>query len=559
MHSPTLAILGLTWGRHRWGLAALVVGLAGLCLLHRNVPTQTVISETTMAGLAISVTVAFFYIIYAFSYAELGARVRTSGFPPWLFTLPVPTYRLVFWPMLSGAVAIAGTWLAVAHFILRPAGLDVQVVWPALALAVSLAWVQAMDWSPLGGVTKALVAGAVLTAIWFPLLNERYHDAALIGVPCLLPLAFLVAVAGVGHARRGGRVDIPLAELLGRVVARLPRRRRPFGSPGRALLWWDFRRNGVLLPVLVGCGLVILTLFVHRWEKTTVLQVIVLDLIYLPFLGVLVGCVLGKPDLWSRPLRLPSFLGVRPVRTGDLVIAKLKSGALSVLATWLLIAACGVLWLALTDSFSEVGRIWQHWLEYLAQQDFQATMKAGDTVDPDAYMAAMEHPVATARAYALLALYAGALFGFTWLLLVGNLVASLAGRLWVLAGAFFFYLAGLPNLMVFQSGLHSSYPKEYDVVMDALPWIATVLVAIKLSLAGWALHRGYRRGLLTAASAVGIVLVWCLIVALIVPTAYYFITSQRAAWRHVALACVLLCPLVRIAGAPLVLEWNRRR
>jgi len=560
MHSPTLTVLWLTWGRHRWGLAGLLIGLVGLCALHRALPTGTVVSEMAVGVLSISLTLVFIYIIYVFSYAELGARVRPSSFPPWLFTLPVPTSRLVLWPMLSGALAIAVAWLAVARYLLQPAGLDVAPIWPAVALAVSLAWVQAMDWSPLGGVTKALAAGVVVTAVWTVLLSEQFHDAALIGVPCLLPLAFLVAVTGVGHARRGGRIVAPgWSSLVARATAWVPRRRRPFASPERALLWWELRRNGILLPLLIGCWLLLLTLSVHRWEKASVLRVIIGDVTYLPCLAVLVGCVLGKPDVWSRPLRLSSFLGIRPVRTGDLVVAKLKMGALSLLATWLLIGACGIFWMTLTDSFSAVNAAWEDWLTYLARQDFQRAVNAGEMVDPDSYMA-MSHPTATFRACAFLGLCGGALFGFTWLLLVGNLVASLAGRLWVLGGAFFFYLGGLPNLLVLESGLQHSDPKLYEALMDVLfPWVAAALVVVKLSLAGWALHRGCRGGLLTTTAAVGIVVVWCLVVGAIVPTAHYFILGEGAAWRNVALACVLFCPLIRIAGAPLVLEWNRRR
>jgi hypothetical protein len=557
MRSPTLALLWLTWGRHRWGLAVLVLGLVGLCALHRALPTDAFVSETTMVVLSISITLAFVYIIYVFSYAELGARVRTSGFPPWLFTLAVPTSRLVLWPMLSGALTIAVTWMAVAYFLLQPAGLHVSIVWPALALAVSLAWIQAMDWSPLGGVTKALAAAAVLIGTWLPLSDESLPDGAVIAVPCLLPLAFVVAVAGVGYARRGGQADGLGSWLLARVAAWLPRRQRPFPAPGHALLWWETRRNGIVLPIVAGCLLLLLLL--HRWDMATLLGMILGDLFFLlPVLAVLVGCVLGKADIWARPLRLSSFFGIRPVRTGDLVIAKLKMGALSVLATWLLIAACSMLWLGMTGNFSEVKTIWEQWLMHLTQRDLRPAMEAG-TLDPDAYMEAIQNPTATLRACLLPGLYVTALFGFTWLLLVGNLFASLAGRLWVLGAVFFFYLAGLPNLMVFQSSLRSTDPKLYDAVVDALPWLATLAVAVKFSVAAWALYRACQRGLLTTAAARGIVVIWCLVVAAVIPTVYSVVVEERAPLRYVALGCILACPLVRIAGAPLVLEWNRRR
>ncbi len=559
MRSPTLALLWLTWGRHRWGLAALFVGIAGLCSWYGSQPAATLIDPTTMAVLSITLTLAFIYIIYVFSYADLGARVRTSGFPVWMFTLPVPTRRLVFWPMLFGPLSIALAWMAVAHFVLQPAKMEVPLVWPALALAVSLAWVQALDWSPLGGVTKALAAGGVLAGVWLTFGNESLGVSPVLLAAGLLPLAFVVGVAGVGHARRGGQVAVlAWTAPLTRAVARLPRRRRPFSSPNGALLWWEMRRNGIVLPVLIGCWLAFLTCFAPSWERGTSFQLIIGHLGYLPFLGILVGCALGKSDVWSRPLRLSAFMGTRPVRTGDLVVAKLRMAALSLLATWLVILACGVLWMTLTGGFYEVEQFWHNWLTSLAWRDLRPAMQAG-TLDPDTYREAMQNLKATPQAYGLLALCGLALFGFTWLLLVGNLFASLSGRLWVLGAVVFFYLGAVPNFLVFQGSLQQSYPEQYRAVVDALPTLLTVAVAIKFAAAGSALYWGYRRGLLTVGAAVEIVLCWCVVLATVLPVAHLVVTEERIAWRYVVLACVLACPLVRIAGAPLILEWNRRR
>src|ERR1700722_1827484 len=65
------------------------------------------------------------------------------GFPRSLFTLPLHTCTLVFWPWLFGATSLSLLWVLVGTLVnwFYPTGLSVVLV-PALFLTVWIAWLQ---------------------------------------------------------------------------------------------------------------------------------------------------------------------------------------------------------------------------------------------------------------------------------------------------------------------------------------------------------------------------------------------------------------------------------
>src|SRR5205814_1850825 len=100
-------------------------------------------------------------------------------------------------------------------------GFEVPLVWPALGLACTLVWVQALDWSPLGSVSKALLASAILAGLWAGLMRADTHGAACAALPAVLLLGFTAGAAGVSRLRRGGRGgSFPAVPALGRRTGR---------------------------------------------------------------------------------------------------------------------------------------------------------------------------------------------------------------------------------------------------------------------------------------------------------------------------------------------------
>src|SRR5207244_3636529 len=199
-------------------------------------------------------TSAFIFLLAVFSFGLDGDFAgRPSIYPRRLFTLPVTTSSLAGWPMLYGAVAVAGLWLATALLALWPSGLHVPLIWPALLAVAFLAWIQALTWMPYGlrGMRVITLMLWLIVAEAILMLAMKLNVADRVMVAFLLPhppLAYLAARFAVGRARRG---DVP--DWLGMFARRGQAADLPaFASPARAQFWFEWRRDGWSLPVLVG-------------------------------------------------------------------------------------------------------------------------------------------------------------------------------------------------------------------------------------------------------------------------------------------------------------------
>lgn len=533
MYSTALALNWQIWGRHRWGLAGALVILASICALPQAYPPDKLTSNVGDTGMPFMMTIlmpfgfVMLYLAYVFSHAELGKHIGSSGFPPWMFTLPVRTPWLVLWPMLSAAVTVTATWLAVGWFALNKVGLDVPLVWPALALACTLVWIQAIDWSPLGFISKAVAACAILAGLWTGLLLDDTHEATFAALPVILLLGFVAGSAGVSRLRRGGRGH-------GYTLALAPALRRRIGSVRRfttlqeAQFWLEWRRNGSLLPMLAACWVLLIVLITvlssNRDARTMMFATPYLSLLLAPVAGLL----LGKPDVWSRPVRLPTFAAGRPLTCGDMILAKMRMTVRSLLAAWLVLAVGLAIWLAWGTHYASVS----HDLMRMPPEE------------------------RTAKLYVMIAASVIGFFGFNVFLMAGSFVVSFTGRAWMVLAVLFFYLGGLPNLLALGA---------LKIVEDYLIELATAALVMKLLLAAWAFRHCYQRGLISGAGIAALVGSWFITVGCAFLPFYLAIPANlddmthRAYLRDHALVIGLLCPLFRIALAPMALAWNRHR
>lgn len=530
MHSTALALNWQIWGRHRWGLAGALVLVAGICAMPQAYPPAKLTSNVGDTGIPFMMTIlmpfgfVILYLAYVFSHAELGRHAGSSGFPPWMFTLPVRTPWLVLWPMVSAAVTVALTWLVVGWFALNQVGLEVPLVWPALGLACTLVWIQAVDWSPLGFVSKALVACAVLAGLWTGLIRDDTHDATFAALPVILLLGFVAGSAGVSRLRRGGQ-SRGFELVLGRALGRRNGTGRRFATAAQAQFWLEWRRNGSLLPLLAACWALLVALFTLISNDHNATSMMAATPILSLMLAPVAGLILGKPDVWSRQVRLPTFAGGRPLTCGAMVLAKLRMTALSLLAAWLVLAVGLAVWLAWGTHHAD---LWEA-LGRLAEQH------------------------GAAKLYSVIAAGLIGFFGFTVFLMAGTFVVSLTGRFWMLLAALFLYLGVLPNLLAMNA---------FKIFEDHVIELATAALVIKLLLAGWAFWYGHRRGLITGTGIAGLVGAWLVTVGCAL-LAFYLTFPSHMAFRHYvrdhALPIGLLCPLFRIGLAPLALAWNRHR
>ncbi|MGC8643120.1 MAG: hypothetical protein ACP5XB_24945 [Isosphaeraceae bacterium] len=207
MRSPALAMLWQLWNRHRLGLsisgACLLVMIAAFPPLLRAFPEPYV-----LAGTWIPPVLIFAYVGNLLTFTdEVGSM--TSGYPRRMYTLPVTTATLVFWPMFFATVAVVSFWFVVAVLVYRPAGFHPPLVLPALALAVGGAWAQTVSWSPVKvqylRLVGAIIGFWILVGSPYCLLLQNSVTATTLTALGLFELAVVygLGLLAVRYDRRG--------------------------------------------------------------------------------------------------------------------------------------------------------------------------------------------------------------------------------------------------------------------------------------------------------------------------------------------------------------------
>jgi hypothetical protein len=571
MRSPILALSWQVWWRYRWGLAVCVAVwllLAGLgLLLPRGMWAPTAPGEdpimpvvTVVLGLFMP---AFLFVAYAFSAVPLEAHIDAgeTGFPTRTFTLPVRTTLLVAVPMIQGAAVAAAAWVAGAGAVIRPAGMDVPLVWPALLTAALVVWLQALMWQPFPlRFLRLLVAAPILTGIGvgpaYALAFGAPPAAIAVALAALLPAAYGVAVAGLARTRRG---DVPTwtwpSRLTAALASRPARGRAPFASPLQAQTWFEQRMRGASFPFAVSLVAVVWALIVVTgWGEESINTVAAVDgtglyaaavgaltapgvlLVLLaaavPLLAGVAGTEMGgvrfvghKPA--GGAFGCHPFIALRPLTDAELVFAKLRMAVRSTLIAWALVLAVAFLSLGLT------GR----WRVLAGAPLLQAH-------------GALE-------VWGRLAAGLAGLISLTWLGLVGNLWLGLAGRRWLthVFGAVAFGVCVALALLA-QWLPHS--PEILAVFIAALPYVAAGAILLKLLLAGWLTRALLRRGLIRARALALAGVAWAAAAAGAVAL-LRLLAPEWASYPVLVLGVMLVLPLNCFAAAPLALNWNRHR
>jgi hypothetical protein len=471
MRSAAAAIAWEFRQRHRWGLIALtgyllVLATIRLLILGAGQRVNFDNPESFALVVVVPLTSTFMYFLAVFSFGLAGdLAARTSMYPARMFTLPVTTAALAGWPMLDGTVAMVILWLATRLLAVWPSGVDVPMVWPALLAAALLAWTQALTWMPyaLPGlrVVVTVLWLAVIDAVVLVALHYKAPEGVMLAILAPhIPLAYLVARFAVGRARRG---DVPdwsgLFHRLGHIADVLPRRQDHFASPARAQVWFEWRRHGRSLPALVGILLPfeLALLFVFSDTPAIVIEMIFLALFTPPFMAAFVAATVSRSNPHgSDSYAMTPFLATRPLSSTSLIAAKMKATIRSTLAAWLLVLVAIPLALRLSGTSAVV------------------IERAHEVVEV----------FGMPRAVAIALLGFLALLASTWKQLVQSLYVGLSGREWVVKASVF---GALSLLAIIGPLAHwISRDREAQVVLwNAIPWIAAVLVCIKLSAAAW--------------------------------------------------------------------------
>jgi hypothetical protein len=428
-----------------------------------------------VSGLLMAASILFVFGISNFTETNPGKD--WSGFPYRLFALPVSTLFLVTLPMVFGVVCLElvfGFWA----FIIYPRGEIGDPWWFAGLLAAFMVLYQAIVWCLAGfRLTRILALGLAgpffvviaclpfsgkdSDSLWF---SEKLWGPVLSGVALL---AFGAAWFFVARQRcGGGRRRSWIGMLLERVTDALPRRRKAFASAAAAQFWFEWRRSGYLLPLSVAALLLVFIGPLSWWLRDDPLAApwLLAWTLALPLaLAAMIGKGFSRTDFWSNDQSLPSFIAIRPLATGEMVVVKMKVAALSAALCWLMMLGFLSLWLPLWANF-----------ESLRMVRVIFWMIHGHTLYPQ---------------YAIAALFLIAAVFVTWKFLVGGLWIGLSGsrKLFVASAACYCLLlsSGLIGLTCWadRPAVRAWIHDRPDELLSVVEWLAALAVIAKFWIA----------------------------------------------------------------------------
>ena len=352
MLAPGLTLIAQPWIRHRVGLRFTVAVLAILLLAIRlRVPDLG--EEWWLLPLSIVaiLSAASVYILNAMLFLEREGDLA-SGYPRRLFVLPTSTSTLVFWPMLLNVATVSALWL-LASVVIPYTPVPLPKLLPSLILTAAVSWLQAMAWCPFGaGWYRAVVCMIVYIALVTPPIVAQ--TVMKLAVPWeLMMILYLLGAWGVAYwavsqARRG---DVWMPRIPGvtlfEAASRGFERRRGFGSPPSAQLWYEARCHLWMLPVatlwFLGFFGVVLTFKPLQGDRPGLVTPFLFGIAAATpvVMAMSVTTRLGRFEpFWRSSLPSIEFAGTRPMTTQSLVVAKFRTALASVLLTWVLVVVC---------------------------------------------------------------------------------------------------------------------------------------------------------------------------------------------------------------------------
>jgi hypothetical protein len=414
---------------------------------------------------------------------------------------------------------------------------------PALGVATAIVLFQAYAWCtmavPWFRVLTLSVVGPFLAGVPFGLVALGWMSASWLWL-WMLAYLLLGGAAATFHVARDRRGESwsPGSRWVERLRsrARSHTRRKPFRSSVRAQFWYEWRCHGLLLPLFVLGILVVMSvpaLVTDLGGARAVLN-LVGGFILLPLLiaGTQGASLARLGPIWEKSESAAAFLGMRPVKTGDLVAAKFCMVLASVGLT-LLITVAGAFLLLLSSG---------HWHEVWRR------------------LGGLSEGVPPWRLGLIVLL--GALIHVTlaFRLMTDLVPAGLAGRKWVEEASTVALSLIMAGVLLGGAWLQTR-PDLARELGGAAPGAIAVALVVKLLIAGVALRGALRRGLLSRRELLRIVggwFVWCGSVALALHAALPETRLLAPGWL-LAAGVALLVPLGRFGLAPLALDWNRHR
>jgi hypothetical protein len=537
------------WLRARWSVLGIALYLLCLAIAAQMFPG---IREPVLLA-ALLLTVAMTHLIQVFTLGPADLGIRDSGFPRHTFVLPLATRSLVAWPMLIGTTAHAGLWVLVAILVFRPAGFAAPVIWPAALFGSTIAWAQAISWTPFPTPYARVPALALsitplfLLGLWAGLYLESGSVSIAVTAASLVwgALAYVFAVRGLARARRGdggtlGVVGERLQAGLGNRFRGAQGLKRPFRTPAAAQLWHEWRRNASFLPAMIGMiGVPMLalnckvaldsqsdrTLMFGSVSLSTPLLSLLMSFGVLLMLAATIGAGLGKFDLWGKEA-MPSFFATRPMTSSQFIRLKFSAAAICALVSVAILLLLFAIWAAVESS----------------------------PLNPRDSAVRVAFARLTWRKAAIAGIGLFGLAAITWRGIAIGLWPSLTGRKWISLSIGVFF-TGATTLAIIAGSWIYRRPEVQSDLMAALPWLLGILVGAKACIAAATGRVLAKHRLMETRSLTFLLVGWATCVAAILAGVLNF---APLSWPIVA-GTILLVPFSRLAIAPAALHWNRHR
>jgi hypothetical protein len=413
-------------------------------------------------------------------------------------------------------------------------------------------WMQALAWGfPWPKVRLfALVIAALIHYLVWRLVPAHANTFSGWRWPILFALLLSAAAAaclGMKLMRRGEWEGPSRALLIWNRRRSAPAlaRQQPFRSALVAQFWLEWRRQGLLLPVISGgiAGSIVAVAFIIRRilgtagqggdpeSGASLITLFVGPTLALPLIfSALLAPLMAGFDRFHTTRELPVYIAVRPMSNGGLILAKLAMALATSALTWLVTAgACFCLLLMEQGTlFSKAGLITPYGPVGLLTECGPVLL--------------------------LLVLW-------TWKNLVAGVGAGVTGRRW------FSMVSGLWTLYVVNFGLFLLVDTARSHVgfrTTLLRWLTAILMvclAGKIAVSIVAFVWGWRRKAVTLPTIGWITGGWLAVGSFAgayaghVCRAVHIPELQLWIW----LGALLIVPLADLAIAPLALAWNRHR
>jgi len=420
MRSQVMAVAWGIWARSRASMLAAGACLLAAMLMNVLLPESNRFSQNRpnpflgMVNFHLAVA-TILLTLSIFSYTEFDTQKSQTGFPRRLFVLPATAFQMVFVPMLLGVLAMESVALMWATF-----NSELRTPWLLVALPAYMVFYQSIQWtmSRLGSLRMLVMGFIGVVLIMAPIFRSpgslrSLGESSSVSMTtmaailaCTAVITFVITWLHVSRQRSGGGAAFDSStNLVTHLLDTRPHREKVFNSPAAAQFWFEWRRAGMLLPLLIS-GLLIVVIGPISWyirsEPELNFQILVIVLAMPVLLAWPIGKGFSKPDFWSQDLSMSGFIAVKPIANADLVLIKMKAAAVSAIVSWGLVLAFLLVWLPFWGSIDSI--------------------KAGAKLVAQVYGPSWIAP----SAIGILIIFAGILF--TWRFLVNGLWLGLSGN-----------------------------------------------------------------------------------------------------------------------------------